>query len=363
MRPIEIETLADFDARVAAGARRMDGWQLQDLDLTGREEALGRLDPRGALFLGCRMSEATAGRLRAGGALLFPAVPDVPFDPWRPRLYTAEELYDGLDGSYEDTLDARVYAWSRSRRHRPSLHDMLAQAVHDNSVDDALDEHLRGRRIVGVMGAHELRRDDPAYLDTARLGQALGGAGLTVATGGGPGAMEAANLGALMARETAGRLDAVVARAARVPSYRPSVSAWADAAFAAVADVPRSGLSLGIPTWFYGHEPPNPFCGAIAKYFRNAIREDVLLHLSRAGIVFLPGAAGTVQEIFQAACENYYAEPGQVAPMVLVGRDYWTTRLPAWGLLDVLGGGRPLGAKLHLVDDTEDVLPALLQEG
>ena len=28
-----------------------------------------------------------------------------------------------------------------------------------------------------------------------------------------------------------------------------------------------------------------------------------------AGIVFLPGAAGTVQEIFQDACENYYASP------------------------------------------------------
>ncbi|HET8603979.1 MAG TPA: Rossmann fold nucleotide-binding protein [Marmoricola sp.] len=363
MGPIEIETLAEFDDRVAAGASRMDGWQLQDLDLTGREDVLARLDPRGALFLGCRMSRVAEDRLRAGGALLFPTVPDVPFDPWRARLYTAEELYTGLDGSYEVTLDARVYAWSRSRGPRTSLHDMLAQAVHDNSVDDALHEYVRGRRIVGVMGGHELPRDDPAYLDTARLGRALGRAGFTVATGGGPGAMEAANLGAMMARETDGRLETVVGRAARVPSYRPSVSAWANAAFDAVRDVPRSGLSLGIPTWFYGHEPPNPFCAAIAKYFRNAIREDVLLHLSRGGIVFLPGAAGTVQEIFQAACENYYADPGQVAPMVLVGKDYWSTRLPAWELLDVLGAGRPLGAQLHLVDDTEDVLPALLQEG
>jgi predicted Rossmann-fold nucleotide-binding protein len=212
------------------------------------------------------------------------------------------------------------------------------------------------------MGGHELRRDARLYLDTARLGQRLAGEGLTVATGGGPGAMEAANLGALMGRETVGRLDEVVATAARVPSYRPSVGAWARAAFDAIAGVERSGLSLGIPTWFYGHEPPNPFCAAIAKYFRNAIREDVLLHLSRGGIVFLPGAAGTVQEVFQAACENFYAEPTQVAPMVLVGREYWTSRLPAWPLLDVLGSGRPFGPVLHLVDRTEDVLPAILQE-
>ena len=58
----------------------------------------------------------------------------------------------------------------------------------------------------------------------------------------------------------------------------------------------------------------------VAKYFRNAIREDVLLEVCRGGIVFLPGAAGTVQEVFQAACTNYYADEADVAPMLFVGR-------------------------------------------
>lgn len=363
MGPIEIQTLAELDERVAAGATSMDGWQLQDLDLTGREDVLARLDPHGALFLGCRMSEATADRMRAGGALLFPAVPDVPFDPWRATLYSAGELYDRLEEGYEATTDARIYAWTRSRGRPMSVHDTLAQAVHDNSVDDALEEYLAGRRVVGVMGGHALRRDDAGYLAAARLGHAIADADLTVGTGGGPGAMEAANLGALMAREPVERLERAVARAARVPSYRPSVSAWAGAALDAVDGIEPSGLSLGIPTWFYGHEPPNPFCAGIAKYFRNAIREDGLLRVSRAGVVFLPGSAGTVQEVFQAACENFYAEPDQVAPMVLVGTEHWTRQLPAWPLLQVLGSGRALGAKLHLVDDPAEVLPALLQEG
>ena len=61
------------------------------------------------------------------------------------------------------------------------------------------------------------------------------------------------------------------------------------------------------------------FATAIAKYFRNAIREAILLQVCDAGIVFLPGAAGTVQEVFQDACENYYAAETSVAPMVLVG--------------------------------------------
>ena len=123
-----------------------------------------------------------------------------------------------------------------------------------------------------------------------------------------------------------------------------------------------SGRSLGIPTWHYGHEPPNPFSSLVAKYFRNAIREDVLLEVCRGGIVFLPGAAGTVQEIFQAACTNYYAAEDEVVPMVFVGEDYWTRTLPAWPLVDVLATGRAFAAQAHLVDDTRDALALLVEE-
>ena len=46
------------------------------------------------------------------------------------------------------------------------------------------------------MGGHALVRGEPAYADAARLGALLGRTHV-VATGGGPGAMEAANLGGL----------------------------------------------------------------------------------------------------------------------------------------------------------------------
>ena len=68
-----------------------------------------------------------------------------------------------------------------------------------------------------------------------------------------------------------------------------------------------AGRSLSIPTWFYGHEPTNVFATDIAKYFSNALREDTLLNRCRGGVVYLPGQAGTVQEIFQAVTENFYA--------------------------------------------------------
>ena len=62
------------------------------------------------------MSDAFAERLRTGGALVFPALPDLPFDPWRSALYTPAELYDGLPDGYGYTPDAVIHAWSTASR-------------------------------------------------------------------------------------------------------------------------------------------------------------------------------------------------------------------------------------------------------
>ena len=274
----------------------------------------------------------------------------VPVDPYRTTLYSAAELYDGP--TYADSLDARTYAWSLRP---PTPADSLAQALHDHAVDEALTAWLTGRHLVGVMGGHDLMRGERAYAEAAHLGGLLG-ASHTVATGGGPGAMEAANLGGRLAHGGAEVLDEALSWLANTPSYRPSVDAWVSAALPVDSLSERLGASptLGIPTWFYGHEPPNVFATAIAKYFRNATREAILLQVCDAGIVFLPGAAGTVQEIFQDACENYYAAPESVAPMVLVGRSYWTQEYPAWPLLQALARGRAMEPHVHLVDTIDE---------
>ena len=219
LRPVkrrEVHSLAEFDALVAAGRTRMAGWQLQAVDLGDRGDVLGSLDPAGALFLGLHARRRGAARdLVDRGGVLFPSLDDVPFDTFRGELYTPESFYDGLERGYEHTPDATAYSWAQGLHSEAAMiHDTLAQALHDTSIDDALDEYAAGRRIVGVMGGHALERGTPEYAEAAVLGRELARQGLTVATGGGPGAMEAANLGA-RARRRRGRGSRRGARHAR----------------------------------------------------------------------------------------------------------------------------------------------------
>lgn len=168
--------------------------------------------------------------------------------------------------------------------------------------------------------------------------------------------MEAANLGAYLSGLPDADSTAALESLAAVPGFRPSVTAWARQAAAVVERYPGGTPTLGIPTWFYGHEPPNLFATHIAKYFANAVREAILLELCNGGIVFLPGAAGTVQEIFQDACENYYGAPETITPMVLVGREHWEQTFPAWPMLRSLAAGKPMEDRIFLVDTVEDAL-------
>ncbi|MFI8105043.1 LOG family protein [Streptomyces sp. NPDC086023] len=354
---IEIETLAEFDRVVARGS--LSGYRVQSVNLLERTFALLSADTSSAVFLGCPMEPDAAAKVRADGALVFPPVPDLPFNPYRGLLYTPGELYEGLPEGYEATSDALSYAWFRQTEADGDVLSSLLRSLHDDAVSDALDEHLAGARVAGVMGGHAMARGGSAYAGAARLGRTLARTGLTVATGGGPGAMEAANLGAYLAPFEDGVLDLALDLLARAPSFEPSVTDWARAAFAVRERWPAGGDSIGIPTWFYGHEPPNAFAGHIAKYFANATREDGLLARCTAGVVFLPGAAGTLQEIFDNATPNYYASRGEPTPMVLVDRRHWTEHLPAWPLLQSLARGRAMESRIALVESVDEVPEAL----
>ncbi|MER5581730.1 LOG family protein [Streptomyces asoensis] len=354
----EIESLAEFD-EVTRDHGTLSHFRVPSVDLTDRTDVLLALDTSAAVFLGCPMTPEAAAKARASGALVFPPVPGLSFDPYRGFVYSPEELFASLDEGYEATPDARTYAWFQRTKADGDIFGSMLRSLHDDAVSDALDELLAGQDVVGVMGGHAMARGTQEYAGAARLGRELARTGLTVATGGGPGAMEAANLGAYAAPFDDGMLAGALDILAKAPGFTPSVTDWAKAAFEVRAGWPDGGPSVGIPTWFYGHEPPNAFAAHLAKYFSNATREDGLLARCTAGVVFLPGAAGTVQEIFDNATPNYYGSRGEPTPMVLVDREHWTRRLPAWPLLQSLARERAMESRIALVDRIEEAPEAL----
>lgn len=357
---MEIEAPQHLRARLEAGAP-LAGTRFQNLDLRDFEEALlAREDLEGLIVLGGTITARLAAHLTSRGALVFPAAPHAPVNPYRQTLYTPAELYDAIEQGYSATIDGQAYAWSTQAENAHDAYVSLLQAAHDVSITDALDEWIAGAPVVGVMGGHALRRGSAQYGHAAHLAHRLAQRGLVVATGGGPGSMEAANLGAFAA--TPHDLDAALMELAAVPAFEPSIEDWVGLAFEVrqrLAHAAGSGdRSVGIPTWFYGHEPPNVFCDAIAKFFSNALREDGLLARSTAGVVILPGAAGTVQEIFQAVTPRYYSDDESVPALVLVGRAHWTRTVPVWQALQALGHERALGRAVHLVDGIEEAAAA-----
>ena len=137
---------------------------------------------------------------------------------------------------------------------------------------------------------------------------------------------------------------------------------WLRTAFEVRKKYPQSKYnSLGIPTWFYGHEPATPFATHIAKYFYNSVREDTLLAIAKGGIIYSPGSAGTIQEIFQDAAQNHYQTFGAASPMVFLGKEFFTKEIPIYPLLeDLMERGKYKNLLISITDDAQEAIDTLL---
>jgi predicted Rossmann-fold nucleotide-binding protein len=359
---IEIESIDDLDRHLASRGT-LDGVVVQGLDLRLRTEVLRGCAGGRAVFLGCRMDEAAEVALREGGALIFPPLDGLPYAPYRPALYTADELLEGTDLDdettfFRDSVDARIYA---HYQRGGGILEELARRVHDHAVEDALGDLLDNggdpHRVVAIMGGHAVERTDATYRKVAQLGRALARRGYLVATGGGPGAMEAANLGAWLAPAEDAALDDALTTLAVAPTFRDP--GWLKSALEVREATSEGALSVGIPTWFYGHEPSNLFATQIAKFFSNSLREDGLLAIATHGVVFAPGSAGTVQEVFIDAAQNHYGTFDDVSPMVFLDRAFWSERIPVKAVLEPLSGTRQYAERILLADTVEETVEAI----
>lgn len=296
-------------------------------------------------------------REQIGGTALYLDL--VPYEIGRKTLYSAEDLYG------EDLYDSRVYeCYLQKGKHARTPKELMARSLHDYCIRKALEDFMDGRnllRCVGVMGGHGLARTDAQFRQIVFVSKRLTEEGFLMISGGGPGAMEATHLGAWMA----GRSDAEVNEALRMLAVSPSFKdeAWLRTAMDVRERFPQDKdyESLGVPTWLYGHEPATPFATHIAKFFDNSIREDFILTAAYGGIIFTPGSAGTLQEIFQEAVQNHYLSFGFASPMVFLGRKFWEEEVPIYPLLQCLmANGRYKNLLLTITDDEDEVVKTLV---
>jgi predicted Rossmann-fold nucleotide-binding protein len=364
--PNEIESLDELEIHLERGS--LASLTLQGVDLTG--VALDGIDVTGALFVGCALGAEQVAQLVRRGALVVPVFDGVPYPTQPSRLYSPDELAAGFEtAGFEGMYDTRVYRhYVAQGGATPELREALAQRVHDHGIDNALAHDTQAwvaahgpSSIVGIMGGHAEARGSAGYRSAAELAWLLARADRLVLTGGGPGVMEAANLGAYLATGPVHTLTSAIDELAGAADFRDSQT-FTERALAvrrqltpsAGTDWSRAG-GLSIPTWFFGHEPANLFAARAAKMFSNAAREEQILKLSRGGIVFAPGRAGTVQEIFQAVTMTFYGTVSHSGPFVFLGRKFWTEDLPVESLLRPLLAASPLGDQTHLVRVTDDV--------
>lgn len=320
------------------------------------------------IFMGCVMTCSMRERL-SPSCYIFPTM-QKPYMLFPPELYSAATLYRGYDPADEESFkmcyDTRVYNhYVASGKQARDIGETLARSLHDHSISDALHDLLSRydeRAVVAVMGGHALSREDRGYTEVARLAKMLTEQGKLMVSGGGPGAMEATHLGAWMAGRTDEELREAIGTLSAAPRFEDR--GWLALSFEVMRRYPRDEryCSIGIPTWFYGHEPATPFASHIAKYFDNSVREDGLLAIAKGGVVYSPGSAGTMQEVFQDAAQNHYKTFGFASPMVFLGREHWTRTMPIYPLLESLQAqGKYRNLLLSIVDTAEEAASKILE--
>ena len=166
-------------------------------------------------------------------------------------------------------------------------------------------------RAVSVFGSARTPRDHPEYELARRVGSALGEAGFTIITGGGPGVMEAANRGA---RESGAR---------------------------------SVGLAIELP-----HEQrENEYLDLTIRFRYFFIRKVMFVRYASA-FVALPGGFGTLDELFEALT-LIQTDKIHHFPVVLAGSAYWRGLL-SWMQDALAADGRIAEGDVGLLRVTDD---------
>ena len=362
----EIEELDDLRA-VLKETEVLRHYAFQAVNFEKLGPVLEKLRFEDCLFMGCHIPPRLFFAMDEE-CIVFPRV-KMPYKVFPNKLYDAKSLYLHYRPGYHETFytcyDTICYErYMALGKESSDIKETLCRVLHDHSISNALEQFVRQydeKDVVAVMGGHAVKRTDPYYRQIAEISKRLTEAGKLMVSGGGPGAMEAVHLGAWMAGRSDFQFEDALATIAPAPTFRDA--GWLTFAFEVMAKYPADPQyhSLGIPTWFYGHEPATPFATEIAQYFDNSVRENYIISIPKGGIIYTPGSAGTFQEIFQDAAQNHYETLGYSSPMIFLGKDYYTQETPIYPLLvDLQERGKYKNLILKITDDTDEVIRYLM---
>lgn len=361
MKYTEIENCEALKKALEAGGT-LRHYAFQGIDFNPYMEQAEQCTFSDCLFLGGFGVDKLRDRMDDSCAV-FPRFQGLPFRVFRSGLYNAASSYEGYrpgdPDSYGECFDNKVYQhYLKAGKQTGDVKETLARILHDHSMNDCLDDFLRSfdeKSIVGIMGGHGLSRCDENFRKVVMVSKKLTEGGSLMVSGGGPGAMEATHLGAWLAGRNDNDVEEALDILAAAPSYKDRL--WLDTAFQVMERFPMPKyVSLGVPTWLYGHEPATPLATHIAKYFDNSTREDTILTIAKGGVIYSPGSAGTMQEIFQDAVQNHYLSFGYASPMVFLGKEYWTEEMPVYRLMEHLTAkGRYNNLLLSITDSIDEI--------
>jgi len=367
MTYIEVESEEDLIGLLISH-KTLRTYAFQNLDFYKVLKFVNHQKFEDCIFLGCGIPKRMINDNLSENCMIFPQL-NVPYNSFPNKLYTPKTLFAGYQmgkpESYEQTPDKIIFNhYIETGKEADDIKETLARRLHDHSITDALYGYLAQfdeRKVVAIMGGHSLPRGDQNYIKIAKISKKLTEMGYLMVSGGGPGAMEATHLGAWLSGKSDKDLQIAVDILAEAPVYDAPL--WLHKAFEVLALYPKSDYeSLGIPTWLYGHEPPTVFATHIAKYFANSVREDGLLAIAKGGVIFSPGSAGTIQEIFQEATQNHYLVYGFASPMIFFDTAYWTTDRPVYTFISELAAsGKYQNMILSTYDSIDDVVAEVQQ--
>ncbi|MBV9789823.1 MAG: TIGR00730 family Rossman fold protein [Chloroflexi bacterium] len=175
---------------------------------------------------------------------------------------------------------------------------------------EGFDDLAELGQAVTIFGSARVKPDHPQYHQATEVARLLGEAGFAIITGGGPGIMEAGNLGA---RE---------------------------------AGVQSIGLNIELPF----EQGTNPYVDLAINFRYFFVRKTMFVKYAQAFVIF-PGGFGTMDELFEALT-LIQTDKVQNFPIILFGSAYWQGLLD-WLRATMLSEGKISEADLDLMVVTD----------